>query len=441
MDNRLPDDTLFWIMEEDFRFWPPHADPDHADDYEEDFFGLVCDSFSHENEEAGASSSSTADARYRGPSYWKKVAARPGAYRPGPSGRQATRFFEAPVKGSSREDDPNFGFFRDVCDMVRIATLCHRRGVGDFIWVSWCPVKAHPSRIGHGSACLLVTKHGFETLNEAVLGGKVERGHIDLVLQAWLRQPGEARAAGACYLYPPIGSFTEHASGCDPAQFGDGKTRPSGFFSGDHPCHGARVSGDAKERQKFMIQWAPEWKNRDWIAFPSDEELHEGDEYIWKSFEEPTAFVEPALLDQAAAGAEQLPDRAGPGRGERDKRSPNPGRSQREKRAYRSFHTLMAKRCWVTDKQEALCVCSFIVVRFGIPAAHSRDKQTRRLQSCLVLTIMLGLGSGASAGCEWADSSGRSGGLFLLVCSVRPEPTARALGDWVVPEPTARGAP
>ena len=48
MDNRLPDDTLFWIMEEDFRFWPPHADPDHADDYEEDFCGLVCDSLSHD---------------------------------------------------------------------------------------------------------------------------------------------------------------------------------------------------------------------------------------------------------------------------------------------------------------------------------------------------------------------------------------------------------
>ena len=37
LDQRLPEDILFWIMEEDFRFWPSKKDPDRADEYEEEY--------------------------------------------------------------------------------------------------------------------------------------------------------------------------------------------------------------------------------------------------------------------------------------------------------------------------------------------------------------------------------------------------------------------
>ena len=33
LDDRMPEDTLFLIFEEDFRFWPTGEDPDRADDY------------------------------------------------------------------------------------------------------------------------------------------------------------------------------------------------------------------------------------------------------------------------------------------------------------------------------------------------------------------------------------------------------------------------
>ena len=41
LDSRLPDDTLFWIIEEEFRFWPPGEDPDHADDYDREYSSLL----------------------------------------------------------------------------------------------------------------------------------------------------------------------------------------------------------------------------------------------------------------------------------------------------------------------------------------------------------------------------------------------------------------
>ena len=33
MDARMPEDVLFVLLEEDFRFWPHGEDPDSADDY------------------------------------------------------------------------------------------------------------------------------------------------------------------------------------------------------------------------------------------------------------------------------------------------------------------------------------------------------------------------------------------------------------------------
>ena len=109
LDQRLPEDTLFWIMEEDFRFWPPQKDPDRADDYEEEYTILRA---------AGSSQKSS---------------------------------------GSSLP--PSLGA----------------------IWVSWVPKKTkRRSFIGHGSACILMTKAGMKCVR-----GAMERK----VLRRALRKP------------------------------------------------------------------------------------------------------------------------------------------------------------------------------------------------------------------------------------------------------------
>ena len=41
IDQRMPGDTVFWIIEEDFRFWPPGKDPEIADDCEEQYEFLL----------------------------------------------------------------------------------------------------------------------------------------------------------------------------------------------------------------------------------------------------------------------------------------------------------------------------------------------------------------------------------------------------------------
>ena len=252
--------------------------------------------------------------------------------------RIATEYHEAVPRGSSttRDVDPNFGFQRDVADVMRIATFAHRNWQGDLIWLTWVPNKQKPTRIGHGSACLLVTQYGFGKIKDAADRGLLPRGHLDLVLRDWLLIENEARLARASYVYPPIGSYTEHASECDPELYGGDKTRPSGFESGENPCHGTRLAGDPKGRWKCLYQWnGPKWGDKLETPFPEEDDLH-GEVYVWRSRAEPTACTGPYAdwKDWGDWGS-------------------NPGSTERQKRAFRAFNTRLTKRIWVRELEQA----------------------------------------------------------------------------------------
>ena len=175
-----------------------------------------------------------------------------------------------------------------------MATFAHRSGVGDFIWMGWNCSKDHPSWLSNGSQAICVSRAGADSLATAMEVGMVARGHIDIMLRDWLRRDGVADEAQACYVYPAVGSYFEHASECDPANFGgEGQTRPAGWDK--KSCSiGTRVEDDTKgQRSKYLIKWkgnAKQKRDREWIPFPKDELLH-SKEYEWKSYreEEPTA--------------------------------------------------------------------------------------------------------------------------------------------------------
>ena len=318
LDQRFPDDTLFWVCEEDFRFWPPGEDPDGADTYFEKLAALI-----KHREESGSTGSSLPPTRK-------------GKGKRKPSLPPESEYHTVRSKGHSDESELDQGFSRDVVDMMRIATMCSRNKMGHLIWVSWVPQKNKPSRIGHGTQCLMLTKEGAFAIQAAKDKGLLKKGHIDLELKDWLLKDGEAEEAQACYLYPPIGNYTEHASECDPTQFGGDKTRPSGFDSGENPCHGTRRSGDPKSRPKFMVQWRPGWQDRPWIPFEKESVLHETDQYHWRSAE----FTIGAAMTRDEALS--LPS--------------NPGTTKREKRMFRDFMNKMNKRNWVPPDAEAECV-------------------------------------------------------------------------------------
>ena len=214
LDERYPSDTLFFVLEEDYRFWPEGEDPDGADGYKTRVAEVK------KVVKRGTSSNKMRKA----PVKEEEVAAQSpgassasGAYRPDAKGRGkgkriGTEYHHVPVRGSSTRGHPDEGFKQNVADLIRMATLCHRLGKGDIIWFGWCATggKKKPSWPTQGSHGLCVTKPGALAIRMAMEEGKVKRGHIDLRLLDWLRLPGEARRAKACYLYPSVGSYFQH---------------------------------------------------------------------------------------------------------------------------------------------------------------------------------------------------------------------------------------
>ena len=203
-----------------------------------------------------------------------------------------------PVRGSADVEDLNDGLSSNVADLLRMTTKCHRENMGNLVWFGWCSQSngSAPTWLCHGATGVALTRQGAAAVSAAMESGKVQRGHIDLELLRWLRAPGEAKMAKASYIFPSVGSYFQHPSGCDPRKFGEKQGgRPAGW---NLKCasKGTRTIHDEKgQRSKWMLQWSPDpetsgKRDRTWIPFPPDTELHT-ENYRWRSYreEEPTA--------------------------------------------------------------------------------------------------------------------------------------------------------
>ena len=256
-DHRFPDDTLFMIFEEDYRFWPIGEDPDHCDDYHDRLEDVL---------KRGRAKTSGA---YR-PDQYEDDPAASGAKGEAAKGkakgfRVAGKWHYTPQRGSTDLDENNEGLNEEVADLIRIATLCHRNKMGDIIWFGWeCHGTGNkPTWLWKGSHGLMLTKRGAHHIEVGMRTGQIERDHIDLALAWWLRRPTVAARAGACYIYPPMGAYFAHPSGCDPKNFGADKGgRPHGWDGNLNPARGTRKSTDQNDRAKWIIQWTGEGKIR-----------------------------------------------------------------------------------------------------------------------------------------------------------------------------------
>ena len=299
MDARFPADTLFLLFEEDYRFWPQGEDPDGADDYK-----------------ARLSTLQEERKRSRSPNKMKRrpqealeptaqtegqaSSSSSGAYRPDAKGAEkgkkiVTGHHYTPARGSTVAGDLNDGLSPNVADLLRMATFCTRKEMGEVIWFGWCCADNNykPAWPVMGSHGLMMTKKGAMELRMAMVSGKIKRGHIDLELLRWLRQKDVAADLKACYIFPSVGGFFQHPSGCDPKRFPeDSEGRPAGFTK-KSSSRGTRVSDDtAGHRAKYIAQWGAcsDGRQRIFIPFPSDADLH-SPKYRWTSYreDEPTA--------------------------------------------------------------------------------------------------------------------------------------------------------
>ena len=129
LDKRLPEDTLFMVFEEDYRFFPKGEDPDGCDDYGERVVKIVQRGFAKAHGFESLPPQSQGSASMLGKSSGK-----------GGKPKPESRFHSRSSRGSSDlKDVVNEGFSSNVADLVRWATVAHRLRMGNLVWVGWCP--------------------------------------------------------------------------------------------------------------------------------------------------------------------------------------------------------------------------------------------------------------------------------------------------------------
>ena len=96
---------------------------------------------------------------------------------------------------------------------------CVHLHTGMVVWLSYnCGSFGHPktvkaSLIWSASTLGAPTVHGARALHAVIARAKPQ--HIDLWLRAQMEEQAETLACS--YVNPPIGSYEEHASGCEPS--------------------------------------------------------------------------------------------------------------------------------------------------------------------------------------------------------------------------------
>lgn len=290
-DPRFDEDTLFIIFEEDFRFTPDVGDPAWTRHSRRDTSATIFSNMfgpSPPPAEGAASSSAApaaaASSSAAAPSHNKIPKAKKWAPPVPPNfwnraERAAEEGYVIQNRASGADWKQTSMFLRDL---VAYATLAHRRGRGDFMFMGWQPHGAgdwtpstSESRYRSGLMLSMVSQQGFlhldtqwkldETLKTA--------GHVDLKLKNFWCLPVNSKVS---YITPPIGGYTEHLSGCAVEFYK--KPRPC-IWMEDFACPGTRHSHDWNEqrRQKWLATFTVKGK-ADWVC---KVEVDVPDEKVW----------------------------------------------------------------------------------------------------------------------------------------------------------------
>ena len=228
---------------------------------------------------------------------------------------QAGTWYQVPNKPGDadfRETSPY------VQDLVRMSVLAHRAERGNIIWTCWRPGGAGARigdvrRVNSGAMLLMMTPRGAAEIALALVhpGDQARKNmmrphHFDIALKNWLSRPHTSRAVQACYVFPPVGNYSTHPSGCDP-QWSKGAGRPS-CWDEAWCCPGTTVGQDPQRREKLFLAWDGDKGHTEIASAVVD--LPAAGPILWLSYWEgkmarPT-FVEPGLRrPQKATGEEE----------------------------------------------------------------------------------------------------------------------------------------
>lgn len=240
---------------------------------------------------------------------------------------------------------------------------------------------------------ILISKEGARQVLSAIRDGSFGSAseHWDLDLKRWLSKLGAD--AKASYVFPPIGNYTTHPSGCDPS-FASGAGRPN-CWGDEWCCEGTRRSEDRQRREKWLCTWTkkgrceylqrlldePTAADSRWRTFwcrqeprPTDRtsrRLSEGGQRADAAGAQPLPTSKAPALARARAAAKAKAQAEATAAAAQRSRSPEPTASaasssqpppapaaagtlsQRQRRAGRQQSLMMSFRNWTEEPHEA----------------------------------------------------------------------------------------
>ena len=219
-------------------------------------------------------------------------------------------WYQVPTKAKSSDfANPT----KHLRDLVKMSIMAHRRNRGDIIWACWQPGGAGVAigdvrRINSGTMLIMVTPNGADKIGEQLALGPGEGmrpWHFDLALKKWLCHPRVNEEARACYVFPPVGNYTTHISGCDIKNFGEGSKGRPDCWSEDWCCPGTSIEEDPQRRSKRFLCWNGDRKYFDVGSADVDKRI--AGELEWRSFWQgegapPTFLAQEERRPHAAGG-------------------------------------------------------------------------------------------------------------------------------------------
>ena len=219
-DKRHQDDTLFICCEADFRYY-------EADCLlQEDWIASLASSSLAPSIATGQPPPPPSDPSPDQPS------ADPVAPPPPPPPRLGNWERSSATRGRPTAEEMS----EELRDVVRCCTAAHREGLGDLVWLSWNgSANKRRGSPSYGSQMIAYTRLAALEVKRAMVLSPPQ--HYDTWLRALLEtrwaedaepragdeaEPRARRVWGASYVWPSIGNFDEHVSGCDLKVAGDG---------------------------------------------------------------------------------------------------------------------------------------------------------------------------------------------------------------------------
>ena len=212
LDPRHPEDTLFFVAESDYRFYPQDCLPGWYDIIQNEGTPWLDERLTvvvPPSLALAAPSPSPAE-EHDEPS-------------PAPAKKQKPKVPQKRYLGWSAAQRPEgkaseVEVSREVRDMVQICNRAAKNGRGHVVWFGWSPAGTRRSVPSYGSHLLACTKYGAQIMLESMEKGILKKGHWDIVLRNWLVEENfqNPKVMGASFVWPAVGYYQTHKSGCDP---------------------------------------------------------------------------------------------------------------------------------------------------------------------------------------------------------------------------------